>query len=511
MIDPVVIIDKKGTVLDASIKFFEILGVKKQEIIGKNFLSTQFFDKKTKRKLIRNLILRLAGKQIPTYEVTVYSKNGTSIPFEIHAGKMTYKGKPAVMAVFRDLRERKKVEKSLHDAETRYKTIFEKTGSAIGTFGNDSVITLVNSEFERMTGYQKDEVEYNMHWYDFIPEKERKIMFNYHKQRSNNKGSPPSEYTTKLIDRTGNIKHVQVNIGMIPETSLRIISLIDISQLKDMQTQLEDMNKDLELKVNDRTERIQQLLKQKDEFINQLGHDLKNPLGPLINLMPILEKRETNPKYKEMFHVLNRNINYMKNLVVKTIKLAKLNSPNTSFHKQETDLNELIEEVISANTLLFKEKSITVINTISSHIIITVDVIQIQELFVNLFTNAVKYSNLQGNIFIDAKVTTDEVIFSVRDNGVGMTKDQIQHVFDEFYKADVSRHDFDSSGLGMPISKRIVEKHGGRIWANSQGLGKGSTIYFSLPFHSDHPTNNNNHTKQVNKDIISKVDLLLAK
>jgi signal transduction histidine kinase len=278
-----------------------------------------------------------------------------------------------------------------------------------------------------------------------------------------------------------------------------------------VQTQLEDMNKDLELKVNERTRRIQQLLKQKDEFINQLGHDLKNPLGPLINLMPILEKRETNQKYKEMFHVLNRNINYMKNLVVKTIKLAKLNSPNTTFHKQEADLNELIEDVISANTLLFQEKSITVINNISSQIIISVDIIQIQELFANLFTNAVKYSNHQGTIFIDAKVNTKEVIFSVRDNGVGMTTDQIQHVFDEFYKADVSRHDFNSSGLGMPISKRIVEKHGGRIWANSQGLGKGSTIHFSLPFQTEIPTNTEDNKKEITQDISSKVDLLLAK
>ena len=62
-----------------------------------------------------------------------------------------------------------------------------------------------------------------------------------------------------------------------------------------------------------------------------------------------------------------------------------------------------------------------------------------------------------------------------------MNEEQIKNIFNEFYKADESRHDFDSSGLGMSISKRVIEKHGGRIWAESEGLGKGSTFYFTLP------------------------------
>jgi len=66
-------------------------------------------------------------------------------------------------------------------------------------------------------------------------------------------------------------------------------------------------------------------------------------------------------------------------------------------------------------------------------------------------------------------------------SGIGMTNEHLEHVFDEFYKADSSRHDFDSSGLGMPICKRIVERHGGKIWAESKGPGKGSTFYFTIP------------------------------
>lgn len=78
--------------------------------------------------------------------------------------------------------------------------------------------------------------------------------------------------------------------------------------------------------------------------------------------------------------------------------------------------------------------------------------------------------------------------FTNSDTGKGMTTDQLSKIFSEFYKADGSRHDFESSGLGLTIVKRIIEMHGGRIWAESEGIGKGSTFYFSLPLDRERNT-----------------------
>jgi signal transduction histidine kinase len=157
------------------------------------------------------------------------------------------------------------------------------------------------------------------------------------------------------------------------------------------------------------------------------------------------------------------------------------NSPNTKLSFDNIDLLKVLKSVIDQNKLLFEENKIEVQNNITDVIIINEDIRRISEIFINIFNNSVKFSNEAGTIIIDAKQNKDFIFISIKDDGIGMSEEQLNHVFDEFYKADGSRHDFDSSGLGLPICKRIVEKHGGEIWAESEGIGKGSPIYITLP------------------------------
>ena len=255
-------------------------------------------------------------------------------------------------------------------------------------------------------------------------------------------------------------------------------------QLTEAHEQLQLMNKNLENIVSIRTNELSRVIKIKDEFINQLGHDLKTPLGPLISLLPIIEKHATNPKDKEMLTVVKRNVYYMRNLVKKTLDLARLNSPNTSFDFELLSLHDLVKHMIEKNTLFFKENNVTFLNSVPKDMMVYADEIQLFEVLDNLVNNSVKYKKDSSvNIIFAAEKQDNKITISIHDDGIGMNQNQIENVFDEFYKADESRHDFDSSGLGLPICKRIIEKHGGRIWIESNGLEKGSTVYFTLPMH----------------------------
>jgi signal transduction histidine kinase len=130
---------------------------------------------------------------------------------------------------------------------------------------------------------------------------------------------------------------------------------------------------------------------------------------------------------------------------------------------------------------MLKQNKINVENMVNEKISVQADRLRLGELLNNLVSNAVKYTpNENGTITIGAVKDKDLITVSVKDNGIGMTREQIDRVFDEFYRADKSMSERDSTGLGLSIAKRIVEKHGGKIWVDSPGKGKGTTFYFSL-------------------------------
>ncbi len=244
--------------------------------------------------------------------------------------------------------------------------------------------------------------------------------------------------------------------------------------------QLTDLNKNLEKKVRERTVEVEKLLKQKDEFIGQLGHDLKNPMVPLTTLLPIVKERQNDPKSQELLEAVLKNVDYMKNLVVDTLELTQLNSPSTKLDIENVNLSDEINRVIVNNKVILEKKKVKIDNAVKNDLIVKADKLRILELFDNLIDNAVKYSSEGDKINIDAEQDEDTVTVTVSDVGIGISEEQMNHIFDEFYKGDESRSNFESCGLGLPICKRIVEKHGGRIWVESPGKDKGAKFHFTL-------------------------------
>ena len=286
------------------------------------------------------------------------------------------------------------------------------------------------------------------------------------KEYSENLEKLVTKRTEELEDKTANLE--KINMDLIKARK-----------------ELDALNKNLEKRIKERTNEVEQLLKQKDEFINQLSHDLKSPLNPLTILLPILEKQESDPKKVEILQVLKRNVEYMRNIAIKTLELARLNSPKTKFSLEKINFKDEIQRIIQNKKNLFTSKNLEIKNNVMDKIFVKADKLRLEELFSNLLENSVKYSNEKGLIILDVKKENDFIKISIKDNGIGMTKNQLKHAFEEFYKADTSRHDFESSGLGLSICKKIVERHNGKIWMESAGLGKGATVFFTLPLYKN--------------------------
>ena len=256
-------------------------------------------------------------------------------------------------------------------------------------------------------------------------------------------------------------------------------------KLKETEDRLNEFNRILEQRVIDRTVEVNRLLRNKTRFIDNLSHDLGTPLTPLISLLPIVRDGISDPKLKDMLDTCIRNAEYIRRVVNNTREIAELSSTDLLLKKE--NLSEIVGQLTKKYESVFKTCNINIKNNIGPDVFVKTEKTRLMQLFDHVTSNAVNSMLEQGGgllTFESKPVNKETGIFmqiSVTDSGVGLTREQIDHIFDEFYKTDESRHKLDSTGLGLTICKNIVEKHGGKIWADSHGKGTGTTIYFTIP------------------------------
>jgi signal transduction histidine kinase len=211
-----------------------------------------------------------------------------------------------------------------------------------------------------------------------------------------------------------------------------------------------------------------------------LGHDLKTPLTPLVALLPLIRSRTEERRQQELLDLCISSVNHINDLVAKTLELARLASPvDVTSGRFDVQLSTAVEAVISG----MKDANgdhCAIAHSIPSELTVRANREELEELFRELFSNAVKFSPHGSRVTVEAARDKGAVAVVVRDGGIGLLPDELPHVFEEFYKSDPSRHQLDSSGLGLTICRRIVESHGGRISVSSPGRDGGTTISFTL-------------------------------
>ena len=156
--DLVAIVDEEGTILAVNDAAEKLGGYKRKELVGKNFLSTNVFTPESNAITIKNLAKRMTGAQIAPYEVEMLTKYGEKKPAELNATKIEYKRKKANLVVFRDITERKKVEKELQESEEKYRTLMDDAPISISNVDLKGTVTFVNKRFEEVSGYSREEV-----------------------------------------------------------------------------------------------------------------------------------------------------------------------------------------------------------------------------------------------------------------------------------------------------------------------------------------------------------------
>jgi signal transduction histidine kinase len=227
---------------------------------------------------------------------------------------------------------------------------------------------------------------------------------------------------------------------------------------------------------------------QKGEFAAMAAHELKTPLVPIKGYLEMLLETglvgKLTSKQEEMLNKIYENTETMEKLVLRLLTAQRLDLGQMAWSISEFDILDLMESVCTDNHNLLSDKQIDFINNTKESKMISSDYDKIKEVFSNLIANSVDFVQYKGKIKIDAKIDEDKIIFSVKDDGVGISKEHQEGVFKKFYQVDTSvTRKHGGTGLGLSICKGLVEGLGGKIWINSEE-GKGCEISFSIPITS---------------------------
>ena len=231
--------------------------------------------------------------------------------------------------------------------------------------------------------------------------------------------------------------------------------------------------------------REQMVDRMKNEFISIAAHELRTPLTAVLGYAELLADEPIrgpfSPAQKQEFigQILNR-AEALERIINDLLDVGRIETGRPVIvEKVDCDLTELIRKAV-APYRVESRKHAFVLNLPAQPLVTALDPGKIGQVLDNLLSNAVKYSPAGGTIHIDCLTPTAGISVSIADEGIGMTPEQMEHMFDKFYRADASNTAVGGLGLGMGIAKGIVEAHGGRIYVESR-LGQGSRVTFELP------------------------------
>jgi PAS domain S-box-containing protein len=369
-------------------------------------------------------------------------------------------------------------ENALRDSEKKYRTIFENTGTAMVIIEEDRILSLVNTEFEKLTGYSKNEVENKKDWTESIAKDDLEKMNMYRALRRTNRNAAPKQYEFQLTHKNGQNKDILIHIDLIPGTNKSLASLIDVTERKKLEAQL--------------------LRAQKMEAMGTLAggvaHDLNNVLGVVVGYaeLLLLEMREGNPLKKYITNILQSGVKATA-IIQDLLTMARRGVAVS----EVINVNDIISEYLNTpefEKLLSFHELVTVRTDLEENLLnIMGSPVHLSKSIMNLISNGAEampdggvISITTRNCYIDIPIKGydtmaegDYVIVTISDTGKGISPKDIGRIFEPFYTKKVMGRS--GTGLGLAVVWGTVKDHKGYIDVHSEeGKGTTFTLYFPV-------------------------------
>jgi PAS domain S-box-containing protein len=405
------------------------------------------------------------------------------------------------LALERMEQEKRRIETqtALQESEERYRNIVETAAEGVWVLDANNVTTFVNHEMARMLGTTVEEM-IGRPVLDFAGDEESRTATLAHLEQSQRGNKDQFDFrfalgdgrelwtfvrTTPLYDAQGNYTGA-------------LALLTDITERKRAEDEIRQLNQDLEQRVAERTAELAMLNEQleqrrreverasgmKSEFLARMSHELRTPMNAIIGFSDLLAEEAEGPlgdTYQHYVEHIRQGAQHLLELINDVLDLSKIEAGRLDLISEEFPAANALGEVLSIVKPLAEAKRIRIETGAGRDLPVCADRRRFKQVLYNLLSNAVKFTPEEGSIRVEALRQGELVQFAVADTGVGVPEQEQQAIFDEFHQAGSrASRGKEGTGLGLTISKRLIELHGGKIWVESR-VGQGSTFFFTLP------------------------------
>jgi PAS domain S-box-containing protein len=410
----------------------------------------------------------LLGRRV---EVDSMRSDGSRIAVELAISLTRLSGQPAFFTAYlRDISARKLAEAALRESEESYRTLVEQVKD-YAIFRTDTAGRAItwNEGVRRVLGFDEhDFIGKDLTHVIFLPEDVRNGTAQEELDTAASRGVATNDRWMMRKDGTPFFAFGVTTA--LRDQHGRLIGFTKVMRDMTARKALEDA-----LKEADR---------RKDEFIATLAHELRNPMGPIVNAAMLLRQGQpTDSRLQWSCEVIDRQVKHLTRLLHDLLDISRISTGKIELLKERLTLSQALRSAMESSQPLMEQRAHSLEVTLPSEpVFLHGDPVRLAQVFANLLNNSAKYTQPGGRIRLMAKRHGNEAVVSVHDNGMGIAHDKLPHVFDMFFQADGGfERAHGGLGIGLSLAKRLVEMHGGSIEARSEGIGKGSEFSVSLP------------------------------
>ena len=478
---PLLVLDAELRVVSANLSFYQTFQVTPKETEQKLLfeLGNHQWDIPLLRKLLEQIILKDTPindfemeQDFPTIGHKVMLLNSRQILQKENKAKM-------ILLAIEDITEYKRWEEILRKRDERFRQVAENAGEWIWEVDINGLYTYASPAVEKILGYEPEEIIGIKHFYDFfapdVQEEFKKIAFEIFDKKEALKN-----FISQYVHRNGNLIFLETSASPVLDDKGNLLGYRgvdkDITERKQAEEEIKRLNEDL----NRRALELEAVNKEIESFSYSVSHDLRAPLRAVDGFSRILLQDyvdKLDDEGKRLLHIIHGNTQRMGELIDDLLALSRIGRKDIEL--SDTDMDKLAKavcnEIKAANNDRKFQFDIKPLPPALG------DSGMIRQVFFNFLFNALKFTKHRENAIIEVGGYVDgsENVYYVKDNGVGFDMRYKDKLFGAFQRLH-SEKEFEGSGIGLAIVQRIINRHGGRIWAEGK-VDEGATFYFTLP------------------------------